>query len=59
LQRPIESTQYTSYAFTQVLDDHAVLTSIGSVGDAYDPRKQRLLTEHVDGLPVYLRFVSA
>jgi putative transposase len=27
---------YTSYAFTQVLDDHAVLASIGSVGDAYD-----------------------
>jgi hypothetical protein len=23
-----------------------------------DPRKQRLLTEHVDGLPVYLRFVG-
>jgi len=29
-------SQYTSYAFTQVLDDHAVLASIGSVGDAYD-----------------------
>lgn len=28
--------QYTSYAFGQVLDDHAVLQSIGSVGDAYD-----------------------
>jgi len=28
--------QYTSYAFTQVLDDHQVLASIGSVGDAYD-----------------------
>jgi transposase InsO family protein len=27
-------SQYTSYAFTQVLDDHAVLASIGSVGDA-------------------------
>jgi putative transposase len=36
LRRPIESAQYTSYAFTQVLDDHAVLASIGSVGDAYD-----------------------
>jgi hypothetical protein len=23
-----------------------------------DPRKQRLLTEHVEGLPVYLRFVG-
>ena len=29
-------SQYTSFAFTQVLDDHAVLASIGSVGDAYD-----------------------
>jgi putative transposase len=25
-----------SFAFNQVLDDHAVLGSIGSVGDAYD-----------------------
>jgi putative transposase len=29
-------SQYTSYAFTQILDDHGVLGSIGSVGDAYD-----------------------
>jgi transposase InsO family protein len=29
-------SQYTSIAFTQVLDDHAVLASIGSVGDAFD-----------------------
>jgi len=29
-------SQYTSYAFQQVLDDHYVLGSIGSVGDAYD-----------------------
>jgi putative transposase len=29
-------SQYTSYAFTQVLEDYAVLASIGSVGDAYD-----------------------
>ena len=29
-------SQYTSYAFQQVLDDHTVLASIGSVGDAYD-----------------------
>ena len=29
-------SQYTSYAFTQVLDDHRVLGSIGSVGDALD-----------------------
>jgi putative transposase len=29
-------SQYTSHAFAQVLDDHGVLASIGSVGDAYD-----------------------
>jgi putative transposase len=29
-------SQYTSLAFTQVLDDHDVLGSIGTVGDAYD-----------------------
>jgi transposase InsO family protein len=29
-------SQYTSFAFNQVLDDHRVLGSIGSVGDAYD-----------------------
>jgi putative transposase len=28
--------QYTSFAFQQVLDDHRVRASIGSVGDAYD-----------------------
>src|SRR5947209_11385048 len=29
-------SQYTSAAYTQVLDDHHVLASVGSVGDAYD-----------------------
>jgi putative transposase len=29
-------SQYTSFAFQRVLDDHHVLGSIGSVGDAYD-----------------------
>jgi putative transposase len=29
-------SQYTSHDFRQVLDDHAVLASIGSVGDAFD-----------------------
>jgi putative transposase len=29
-------SQYTSTAYTQVLDDHHVLASVGSVGDAYD-----------------------
>jgi putative transposase len=36
LRRPLEFAQYTSFAFNQVLDDHRVLASIGSVGDAYD-----------------------
>ena len=29
-------SQYTSADYTQVLDDHGVLVSVGSVGDAYD-----------------------
>ncbi len=29
-------SQYTSIDFTQVLDDHKVLQSVGSVGDAFD-----------------------
>ena len=29
-------SQYTSLEFTQVLDDHEVLQSVGSLGDAYD-----------------------
>jgi transposase InsO family protein len=29
-------SQYTSYNYTQTLDDHGVLGSIGTVGDAYD-----------------------
>jgi putative transposase len=29
-------SQYTSAGYTQVLDDHRVLASVGSVGDAYD-----------------------
>jgi transposase InsO family protein/transposase-like protein len=29
-------SQYTSTDYTQVLDDHNVLASVGSVGDAYD-----------------------
>jgi len=29
-------SQYTSYDYSQTLDDHGVLASIGSVGDAYD-----------------------
>ncbi len=29
-------SQYTSFDYTQTLDDHGVLASIGSVGDGYD-----------------------
>src|SRR4051812_28763135 len=29
-------SQYTSFAFQQALNDHGVLASIGSVGDAFD-----------------------
>jgi transposase InsO family protein len=29
-------SQYTSFDYRQVLDDHRVLASVGSVGDAYD-----------------------
>ncbi|MFL5901634.1 MAG: transposase [Solirubrobacterales bacterium] len=36
LRRPVEFGQYTSFAFQQELDDHKVLQSIGSVGDALD-----------------------
>ena len=36
LRRPVELGQYTSIDYTQTLDDHRVLASVGSVGDAYD-----------------------
>jgi putative transposase len=36
LRGPVEPGQYTSADYTQVLDDHRVLASIGSVGDAFD-----------------------
>ena len=36
LRRPVESAQYTSSDYTQTLDDHLVLASIGTVGDALD-----------------------
>jgi putative transposase len=36
LHRPVESSQYTSFAFTQRLIDEGVDPSVGSVGDAYD-----------------------
>jgi putative transposase len=36
LRAPVESSQYTSFDYAQTLDDHGVLASIGTVGDAYD-----------------------
>src|SRR5216117_2723893 len=36
LRRPVELGQYTSGDYTQTLDDHGVLASVGSLGDAYD-----------------------
>jgi putative transposase len=36
LRGPVEPEQYTSIDYTQVLDDHQVLASIGTVGDALD-----------------------
>ena len=36
LRRPIESAQYTSEDYTQALDDHDMLASLGSTGDCYD-----------------------
>jgi hypothetical protein len=36
LRGPVESEQYTSIDYTQTLDDHLVLASIGTVGDALD-----------------------
>ena len=36
LQRPVEFGQYTSFDFTQALQDNDVLGSLGSTGDAYD-----------------------
>ncbi len=37
-------SQYTSFAFQQELDDHGVLASIGSVGDAYDTHSESALS---------------
>jgi putative transposase len=36
LPGPLEPGQYTSFDYTQTLNDHQVLASVGSVGDAYD-----------------------
>jgi putative transposase len=36
LQRPFESTQYTSFAFGKRCREMGVVPSVGSIGDAYD-----------------------
>ncbi len=36
LRQPVEFAQYTSFDYRQVLDDHRVLASIGTVADALD-----------------------
>src|SRR5215207_6646368 len=36
LRRPVESAQYTSWAFTQLAKDAGLLPSMGTIGDAYD-----------------------
>ncbi len=36
MRRQVETGQYTSFDFQQVLDDYRVFGSIGSVGDAFD-----------------------
>src|SRR5271156_5660607 len=36
LQRPLEYTQYTSFAFGKRCKEMGVVPSVGSVGDAYD-----------------------
>lgn len=46
LQRPVESAQYTSIAFTERLAAARVSGSVGTVGDAYD----NALAESVIGL---------
>jgi putative transposase len=46
LRRPVESTQYTSFRFTQHLIDSDIDASIGTVGDAYD----NALAESIIGL---------
>jgi putative transposase len=36
VQHTDHGSQYLSYGYAQVLDDHRVLASVGTVGDAYD-----------------------
>jgi putative transposase len=36
LRGPVEPGQYTAEDYTQLLDDHRVLASVGTVGDCFD-----------------------
>ncbi|MEH0975306.1 IS3 family transposase [Micromonospora sp. CPCC 205546] len=36
LRRPVELTNYTSFRFSERLQDNGILPSMGSVGDSYD-----------------------
>jgi putative transposase len=56
LRGPIKPDQHTGTDYTQVLDDHRVLASVGSVGDVYenalaesfvDPYKTELIADRV------------
>jgi transposase InsO family protein len=46
-----QGSQYTAEDYTQVLDDHRVLASVGSVGDCYD---NALAESFVDSLKTEL-----
>ena len=48
-------SQYTSADYTQTLDDHGVLASVGSVGDAYD---NAMAESFVDSIKTELGDVS-
>jgi transposase InsO family protein len=40
-------SQYTSADFTDALDDHGILASLGSVGDAYDTHSKMPILDAV------------
>ena len=48
LRRPLESAQYTSIDYTQTLDDHGVLASVGSVAGLSPRATQGLQTPRSD-----------
>jgi putative transposase len=42
LRQPVESAQYTSWAFTQRAKDSRLLPSMGTIGDAYDTQSRMM-----------------